>query len=329
MADNKLTVLMTVYNGGPYLQTAIESILHQTYRHYQFLIVDDASTDNSREIVASYHDDRIELICLEENVGQTAALNIGLRHASQTWIARMDADDYSAPTRFEEQMLALDADESIGILGTHAWTFREYPEVIDGEFITPLGYDEIKRQLLRGSPLIHSSMIAKRTALLEVGAYDDRYPHSADIDLYDRFMDKYKAANLPLKLYGIRRHGEQGTRTKDAQNETIAIFTRRLLSDRYASGERTEIKASLARFHVVLSHQFGGEGNLSSMFRYLWRALRYSPKTVAWYFPLIYAGYMLPERIRAALKRTLARIRNVLTLVPRTSSGPSGASRTK
>ena len=328
MSDT-LEVLMTVYNGGPYLRTAIESILQQTYRDFHFLIVDDASTDDSREMVASYHDDRIELLALKENVGQTAALNIGLHHASQTWIARMDADDYSAPTRFEEQMLALDADDSIVILGTHAWTFREDPNVVDGEFITPLGYVEIKRQLLRGSPLIHSSMIAKRSALLEVGAYDDRYPHSADIDLYDRLMDKHKAANLPLKLYGIRRHGEQGTRTKDAQNETIAIFSRRLLSDRYSNEERTVINASLARFHVVLSHQFGGEGNLVSMFRYLWRALRYSPKTLAWYFPLIYVGYMLPERTLASLKRTLARIRSVVALGPRTRSEPGGASRTR
>ena len=319
MSDT-LEVLMTVYNGGPYLRTAIESILQQTYRDFHFLIVDDASTDDSREIVASYHDDRIELLALKENVGQTAALNIGLHHASQTWIARMDADDYSAPTRFEEQMLALDADDSIVILGTHAWTFREDPNVVDGEFITPLGYVEIKRQLLRGSPLIHSSMIAKRSALLEVGAYDDRYPHSADIDLYDRLMDKHKAANLPLKLYGIRRHGQQGTRTKDAQNETVAIFCRRLESDRYSPEEQAVIKASLARFHVVLSHQYGGEGNLVSMLHYLWRALWYSPKTLAWYFPLIYFGYMLPERIRAALKRGLARVRSIIKLELRTSS---------
>jgi len=316
MPEDKLAVLMTVYNGGPYLRNAIDSILRQTYRDFHFLIVDDASTDNSREIVSSYQDDRIELLALKENVGQTVALNVCLHHATEKWIARMDADDYSAPTRFEEQMLALDADDSIVILGTHAWTFREDPEVIDGEFITPLESVDIKRQLLRGSPLIHSSMIAKRSALLEVGAYDDRYPHSADIDLYDRLMDKHKAANLPRKLYGIRRHGEQGTRTKGAQNETVEIFSRRLQSDRYSQEEQTVIKASLARFHVVLSHQFGGEGNLVSMIRYVWRALWYSPKTVAWYLPLIYVGYMLPERSRAAVKRAFARFRNSLNPGP-------------
>jgi glycosyltransferase involved in cell wall biosynthesis len=310
--SNTLKVLMTVYNGGPFLRTAIDSILNQTYSDFHFLIVDDASTDDSREVVASYLDGRIELLALDDNVGQTAALNIGLSHASETWIARMDADDYSAPTRFEEQMRALDADDTIAILGTHAWSFREDPEVIDGEYITPLEFPEIKRLLLRGSPLIHSSMIARRSALLEVGAYDDRYPYSADIDLYDRIMAEHKAANLPLKLYGIRRHDGQGTRTKDAQNETIDIFSRRLLSDKYSTEEKTVIKASLARFHVVLSHKLGGEGNFISLIRYVCRALRYSPKTVAWYLPLIYVGYMLPERTRAVLIRTLARVRNVV-----------------
>ena len=312
---------MTVYNGGPYLREAIESILQQTYSDFHFLIVDDASTDDSREIVASYDDERIELLCLEKNVGQTAALNIGLRHSTRTWIARMDADDFSAPTRFEEQMRVLSGDDTIDVLGTHAWTFREDPEVVDGEYITPLENHAIKRQLLRGSPLIHSSMIAKRSALLEVGAYDDRYPYSADIDLYDRLMANHKAANLPLKLYGIRRHGGQGTRTKDAQTETIDIFTRRLQSGRYSTEERTVIRASLARFHVVLSHQFGGEGNLVSMIRCVWRALRYSPKTVAWYLPLIYVGYMLPERTRAVLKRAPGRIWKVVKRRLRPSRG--------
>ena len=327
--SNTLIVLMTVYNGGPFLRTAIDSILDQTYGDFGFLIVDDASTDDSREIVASYHDDRIELLALEDNVGQTAALNIGLNHASETWIARMDADDYSAPTRFEEQMRALDADGSIVILGTHAWRFREDPEIVDGEYITPLESAAIKQQLLRGSPLIHSSMIAKRSALLEVGAYDDRYPHSADIDLYDRLMDNHKAANLPRKLYGIRRHGDQGTRTKDAQKETVAIFSRRLQSNRYSPEDRTVIKASLARFHVVLSRQYGGERNIVSMFQYLWRAFRYSPKTIAWYLPLIYVGYMLPERIRAVLKPTLVRAWNIVTIGPRKKSSTDQASNTR
>src|SRR3989338_10031399 len=113
-----VTVLMAVQNGGPYLRTAIESILHQTYRDFCFLIVDDGSTDDSREIVRSYDDRRIELLCLEHNVGQTAALNKGLRHAPTPWIARMDADDYSARTRLEVQIKSLEGEPLLACLGT-------------------------------------------------------------------------------------------------------------------------------------------------------------------------------------------------------------------
>ena len=107
MTAPAVTVLMTVHNGGPYLRTAIHSVLAQTYRDFRFLIVDDASSDDTRDIIRSYDDPRVELMVLPQNVGQTAALNLGLRHAASPWIARMDADDYAAPSRLEEQLGAL------------------------------------------------------------------------------------------------------------------------------------------------------------------------------------------------------------------------------
>src|SRR5688572_19340877 len=127
----KLTVLMAVRNGEPFLTAAIESILRQTYEEFRFLIVDDASTDRTREVIRSYDDKRIELLCLQQNVGQTAALSIGVQRVSTPWIARMDADDYSAATRFEKQMNLLTADPSLGCVGTFAWVFRNDPAVAE------------------------------------------------------------------------------------------------------------------------------------------------------------------------------------------------------
>ena len=179
--DCQLTVLMTVYNGSPYLRTAIESILQQTYRDFRFLIIDDGSTDDTRDIVWSYDDERIELLCLSRNLGQTAALNIGVRHISTPWIARMDADDYSAPTRLEEQMRVLEADHSLGCLGTFAWWFRDDPKTIGAIHTKPERHADIKRALLVGSPIIHGSIMVSRTALLDVGGYNERYRYSADL----------------------------------------------------------------------------------------------------------------------------------------------------
>ena len=190
MSEAKLTVLMAVRNGEPFLSTAIESILRQTYEHFIFLIIDDASTDHTREIVGSYqeNDKRIELLCLAKNVGQTAALSIGVRHLSTPWIARMDADDYSAPTRLEEQMRLLDRDSSVGCVGTFAWVFRDDPAAAESIITRPEFHSDIKRALVWDAPIIHGSIVVSRNAFLEAGGYNDRFRYTADLDLYDRLI---------------------------------------------------------------------------------------------------------------------------------------------
>jgi glycosyltransferase involved in cell wall biosynthesis len=201
-----LTVLMAVRNGEPYLQAAVDSILSQTYGDFAFLIIDDASTDNTREIVRSYDDPRIQLLSLEKNIGQTAALNRGLQETKTEWIARMDADDYSAPKRFELQMKAAKADSTLGCIGTYAWTFTGDPAVVEGKIEKPVGNAAIQAALLWSSPLIHGSMIARTQQMRDAGGYNERYRYSADLDLYDRLLSRCGADNVPEPLLGIRRH---------------------------------------------------------------------------------------------------------------------------
>ena len=199
--DKGLTVLMAVHNGSPYLRMAIDSILQQTFHDFCFLIVDDASTDDSREIVGSYDDPRIELMCLESNLGQTGALNVGLRHASTPWIARMDADDYSSATKFQEQMGVLESDHSLKCVGTNAWTFNDDPAVVEGEILKPDNPDGIMQELLRGSPIIHGTIIINKDALLEVGAYNESYRYANDVELFDLPV----ATIRPFNTYGPRQ----------------------------------------------------------------------------------------------------------------------------
>ena len=303
---------MTVYNGSEFLRPALESILNQTYGDFHFLIVDDSSTDNSVDIIRTYDDHRIELICLEKNVGQSAALNIGVRHASTKWLARMDADDYSAPTRLEQQMQVLDTDDSIGVLGTHGWIFHENPANHDKEIINPVDHAQIKHDLLSGSPLIHSSFIADRASLLEVGGYTESYRYAADVDLYDRLMDRCKAANLQSKLYGVRVHPGQSSERPAAVEEIIEIFQRRLSQDHYSASDRTILRAGLAKRQIILSRKFGLRGRLVGMAQNLWRAWQAAPKTFAWYVPALYAGFCLPPRVRGPLKRMMMRALSVV-----------------
>ena len=102
--SNSLTVLMTVYNGMPYLCEAVESTLKQTYKDFEFLIIDDASTDNSLDYLKSLKDERIRLIRNKNNIGQVMSLNKGIDIAAGEYIARLDQDDVNLPKRFEEQI---------------------------------------------------------------------------------------------------------------------------------------------------------------------------------------------------------------------------------
>src|SRR6187397_2012165 len=104
MSEPLVTVLMSVYNAEKYLREAIDSILNQTYRNFEFIIINDASTDGSEAIINSYKDERIRLISNSQNLRLTASLNKGIDLAKGKYIARMDADDASLPERLQKQV---------------------------------------------------------------------------------------------------------------------------------------------------------------------------------------------------------------------------------
>jgi glycosyltransferase involved in cell wall biosynthesis len=312
MSSNRsqLTVLMAVYNGNPFLRTAIDSILNQTYRDFRFLIVDDASTDETREIVRSYDDERIELLCLENNVGQTAALNAGVHQASTPWIARMDADDYSAPTRLEEQMKALEADPSISCLGTFVWLFHENPETALGVITTPLTHEEICRAV-SGSPIIHGTIVISREALLDVGSYNDRFRIIADVELYDRLLPRYTAANLPMQLLGVRRHAGQASNSKAAFDESIELSSHRLSANRYSSEDASTVRASLSWAHLGRARFSLTEWKFMGFFKDLAVAIKVSPGSFLKGFFMVFIAYNISERHRSKLKGIFGRILEV------------------
>ena len=276
-----VTVLMAVRNGAPYLRIAIESILAQTFQGFRLLIIDDASTDETREIVRAYADARIELRCLERNVGQTAALNLGLRHAASTWIARMDADDYAVPERLAEQMQAVETDPSLGCVGTFVWTFRDNPHEATGVIEKPLQDAAIKRQLFRAVPLIHGTLLMRRSTVLEVGGYNERYRFSADWDLYHRWLPRCRAVNLPKRLVGIRRHGQQDSFSRRAIEENLEIFSRLAAAQDLARRDRATIRANLAYTYMIRARLDLGEGKRKAMLSDVRAAVRWSPATAA------------------------------------------------
>jgi hypothetical protein len=200
----KVTVLMAVYNGDRYLREAIESILGQSFQDFEFLIVNDGSTDSSREVILSYDDPRIRLIDNEKNLGQTRSLNRGLELAKGKFIARQDADDISAPQRLARQTAFLESQPEVALAGT--W----YQEVdASGTLIAerqlPSTWTEIRWWLLFFCPFVHSSVMFRKSMVLDrIGQYDETLAYSQDYDLWLRIARVLPVANLEEYLVKFR-----------------------------------------------------------------------------------------------------------------------------
>lgn len=193
-----LTVLMSVHNGLPYLTAAIESILAQSYRDFDFLIIDDASEDDSAVVIHSYasKDRRIRMITNLTKLGLGAALNLGVSEATSPLVARMDADDIAMPNRLEAQMMYMQSHPSTAVLGTWAHDIDDDSKIV-GERRVPVHCRDITR-LVWANPFVHSSVMLNRALILEAGSYDPTLAKRQDYDLWFRCVaHQYALANLP------------------------------------------------------------------------------------------------------------------------------------
>lgn len=208
---------MPVCNGEKYLAEAIESILAQTFTDFEFIIVDDGSSDRSAAIVSSYaeQDRRIRFIKLERNRGVADARNQGLAVASGEFIATMDCDDVSLPERLQRQVDFLEQKPEIGVLGTGAQAVNEELRPLF-DFNLPPQHALIVFNLFVGSFLIHPSTMMRRELLLSVAGYEPSRQTSEDPELWTRLMWRTRFANLPERLLLYRWHDAQIHRSSDA-----------------------------------------------------------------------------------------------------------------
>src|SRR5262245_833285 len=201
----KVSVAMSVYNGEEYLRAAIDSILTQTFDDFEFIIVDDGSTDRSAEIARSYTDGRIVLL-QQSNQGVARALNHALQFARAEYVARQDADDISMPQRFARQIEFLDTHPEVGVLGTAAWLIDRTGH----RFSTfmPFGrHYRLVKELKRGvCPLMHGSVMVRRAVLSQCGVYNPEVSHMQDVELWLRLSRYHRLANMREVLYQFRKH---------------------------------------------------------------------------------------------------------------------------
>lgn len=202
---SRVTVLMAVYNAMPYLRDATESILQQTFSEFRFVVVDDGSTDTSREYLSGLTDRRIDLICLDKNGGQGAARNRGLKVCDSEFLALMDADDISLPTRLEAQLRFLDAHADVGMVGTEiAYVGSQGNQGMRVDL--PRDHEQICENLLAGRHAIcHPSIMCRTSLLRRIGGY--RVNGSGeDWDMFLRMGELSRLANLGGVLHLYRAH---------------------------------------------------------------------------------------------------------------------------
>jgi len=198
----RVSVLMSVYNGERFLRDSVESILGQSYTDFEFLILDDNSTDSTWEILQQYaeKDTRIALIRNEQNIGLTRSLNKGLRLARGEYLARQDADDVSLQQRLELRVKFLDAHPKVGVVGSALEIIDENGKVLAQRKPATADAELRLEMLIKNSSLLHTSILARTSLLKELGGYNENIRFAQDYDLWWRLSRKANLANLPETL---------------------------------------------------------------------------------------------------------------------------------
>jgi glycosyltransferase involved in cell wall biosynthesis len=259
-----ITVLMSCYNAEAWLPEAIDSVLSQTYRNFEFILIDDGSQDNTLAVLQDYEksDDRIKVIT-KVNTGLSDSLNVGLNQAVGEWLARIDADDICEPTRLEKQLSFVQANPEVVLLGTG---FLEIDAA--GQPLKAHQYPAKHKLLTNHLETLkrffpHSSAFYRTKVAQHVGGYNKRYVTAQDWDLWLRLSEMGQVACLPESLVKIRKHENQISRCGagktymiEAQGAIIQYFLRKRNYDNLIPGAEDE----WVKFHEWVEAQVDREG---------------------------------------------------------------------
>ena len=209
-----VSVVLPVYNGSQYLRQSIESILQQSYRNFELIIINDGSQDDSQKIIDSYSDSRI---CAFEqaNIGLAATLNKGIGLAKGRWIARQDQDDVSFPERLTKQVHFMNTHPGYAIVGTAAQIWVNETKT-DRFHRHPYSDPELRAGLMFYNHFVHSSVLLDKSVVQSIGGYttDPERQPPEDYELWSRIAKQFPVANLPDVLLAYREVGSSMSRDK-------------------------------------------------------------------------------------------------------------------
>ncbi|MFA6221318.1 MAG: glycosyltransferase [Desulfomonilaceae bacterium] len=206
MFHPKVTVLMSVFNGSVHLGPAVESILKQTFGDFEFLILDDGSTEPVVEQILNYKDDRVRII-RQENMGLTKSLNRGLSLAECDYVARMDADDISLPDRLQKQFHIISRTHNIDLIGTFFEIMDESKNIIERKYLITEPIYRLWRLQFHNN-YGHGTMMFRKASVIAAGMYDSRLRFAQDYDLWSRISRKDNTHIIPEFLYQYRVDGK-------------------------------------------------------------------------------------------------------------------------
>ena len=244
MEKPQVSVIMAVYNGARYLRQAVDSILTQTFVNFEFVIVDDGSSDETFEILASYDDPRVVLLQNTHNIGLTKSLNRGIIASGGEFIARQDADDASLAARLSQQVAYLKSHPEVGLVGCGSrWIDGQDEYIRDWSPQTELA--QIQQLLLASVPLLHGTFLFRRHVLGDVGGgYDEVMPLAQDCDLLFKISERWELANLPEILYIHRIHEGTVTSKRKVEQESCLRLARNNAIERRLTYGRARLGVS-------------------------------------------------------------------------------------
>jgi hypothetical protein len=223
----KVSVLMPAYNAERYVRPAVESVLAQSFRDYELLAIDDASTDSTLEILRSYEDSRLRMLRNPRNLGVLGSLQAGLAAARGSLVARFDADDLCDPRRLEQQVEYMDSHPEVTLLGTACELIDSEGKHI-GRFCPPTLPAAVEWELLFHNTVVHSSVMFRREPVMALGGYREQVPHveAEDYELWSRIAASgRKIVQLSQPLVSVRRHSAQ---TSDMGLSKVLAVTYRI-----------------------------------------------------------------------------------------------------
>jgi hypothetical protein len=280
-----VTVLMTVYNGMPYLRDAVRSILEQSIRNFTFLVLNNGSTDGSGEYLAGLEKEhaaslpQLKLLHLPENIGRTAVLNMGLELVETEITAIIDADDLAMPRRIETQAAFLRDHPDIDLLGSDVIYIDRHGEHI-GEEHFPADHRELCKRLPLYNQFAHAACAFRTRAARAAGGYPADYPYAQDLALWVAMLRKgNKAMSIQAPLAAIRVHSGQATREQKLRGVRIED-DQRLAQAMLDIPHLCPASRQAARLRSAVALLLMGQRKQAVI--QMWRGLREAPLLLPW-----------------------------------------------